>query len=359
MAFKQQRVVDAFGAYESLRHVEIPEVVGAPHSFGYRNQAKLVVRRAGRNLLLGIYRPGTHQVSDISECPVHHPLIRDVLTRLGAVLDDHKVLAYDERTRHGWLRYVVVRAATWSKSVQVILVSAERTIPQGRQLARAIAALPRVTGVVQNINDDPGNVILGREYVQLAGEPTLTERVGSFKFITNPGAFLQANVPVARRLYETAAKWAAPDAESAAIDLYCGVGGLSFQLAITAKRVFAIEASPVAVQDAKRNTKLNGFHNVRFYCGDVGVELPKLLDLLGSVDIITLNPPRKGADERTREAILRAEPKRIAYVSCDPTTLARDLDWFAQHGYRTANLLPFDLLPQTEHVECVAALERG
>jgi 23S rRNA (uracil1939-C5)-methyltransferase len=187
----------------------------------------------------------------------------------------------------------------------------------------------------------------------------LIERVGVLKLRTQAGAFLQANVPVARRLYEHALQWAAPSAEDVAVDLYSGVGALSFYLAGAAKHVFGIEESPLADVDAKANIRLNGFHNVRFHAGTVAAVLPALTERLGHVDVLTLNPPRKGVDEGARAAIAACAPRRMVYISCHPDTLARDLDWFAAHGYRTVQVQPFDLLPQTEHVECVAALERA
>jgi 23S rRNA (uracil1939-C5)-methyltransferase len=177
------------------------------------------------------------------------------------------------------------------------------------------------------------------------------------KLKTHAGAFVQANVAVARRLYEQALRWACPSAQDVCVDLYCGVGALTFYLATAAKHAAGIEESAVAITDAKENIRLNGFHNVRFYRGEAATALPELMQRLSHVDVITLNPPRTGVDLATRAAIVTSAPERIVYVSCDPATLARDLDWFAGHGYRTVHVQPFDLLPQTEHVECVAALE--
>jgi 23S rRNA (uracil1939-C5)-methyltransferase len=211
---------------------------------------------------------------------------------------------------------------------------------------------------VHNVNPEPGNVIFGPTFVPLTRTSTLTERLGPFKLQTHAGAFLQANVTVARKLYEQALRWAAPAAGGSCIDLYCGAGALTFHLATAAGHVAGIEASPVAVADATVNVRLNGFHNVRFFRGQAAALLPEVAARLPRLEVITLNPPRKGADAATRAAIVACAPRRIIYVSCDPPTLARDLDWFAANGYVTTAVQPFDLLPQTEHVECVAALAR-
>jgi 23S rRNA (uracil1939-C5)-methyltransferase len=355
---KRELVAEALGARVALVGLTVPEVVGSPHAFGYRNQAKLVVRRARRGLLLGIYRPGSHQVVDIRACPVHHPLIARTLAAVAALIERHQIAPYDERTHTGALRYVIVRVSTWARRVQVILVTAGRRLPEAERMARALLHVPAVVSVVQNVNPTSGNVILGSEFVALGRVTTLTERIGSLQLRTSAGAFLQANIPVARRLYVRALEWAAPRQDETAVDLYSGVGALAFCLATQARHVVGIEASPIAVADAKTNVRLNGFSNVRFEHGEAAPALTALRQRLSRIDVLSLNPPRKGADEPTRRAIVDCAPGRLVYVSCNPVTLARDLAWFAEHGYATTQVQPFDMLPQTDHVECVAALER-
>ena len=358
LALKQQRVIEALAAFPRLADVGVPPVVGSPQVFGYRNQAKLVVRRARRGVLLGIYRPGSHQVVDISECPVHHPLIRPVLEAVAGAIERFDISVYDERSQTGLLRYVVVRASSWTKSVQVILVTHAQTVPNQREVVRALLRVRGVRSVVQNVNPEPGNVIFGRQFLPWTRDHALVERIDFLKLTTHAGAFLQANVGVARKLYRQALAWAAPAADETCVDLYCGVGALAFYLATQARHVVGIEESAVAVTDAKANIRMNGYHNVRFQCGSVAAVLPEVVARLGPIAIVTLNPPRKGAEAATRAAIVACAPRRVVYVSCEPATLARDLDWFADHHYRTTSVQPFDMMPQTEHVECVALLER-
>jgi len=357
MRRKHQRVLEAFRPYPSLAGLDVGTVVGSPQAFGYRNQAKLVARRDRHGLRLGVYRPGSHQVVDIRRCPVHHPLIGRTLEAVAEAVERFGIPIYDDRTHAGTLRYVMIRVSNWTKSAQIILVTRDRVLPRVRELVRTLQRVRGVASIIQNINAAPGNVILGREFRPLTRETALIERVGFLKLKTHAGSFLQANIAVARKLYDQALRWAAPTAHDVCVDLYCGVGALTFYLATAAQHVAGIEESPIAVGDAKENIRLNGFHNVRFYCGDATTTLPDIAARLGRVDVVTLNPPRQGATEATRTAIVACAPKRIVYVSCDPATLARDLDWFATHGYRTLQVQPFDLLPQTDHVECVAALE--
>jgi len=358
LALKHERVTAAFAAHPRLAGVPIAPVTGSPRVFGYRNQTKLVARGTRRGLVFGMYRPGTHQVLDASRCPVHDPRITQVLEGVHRAAESTDAPAYDERSGEGWLRYVVVRASAWKHSAQVILVVRDRNWSGEAALLGRIRRLPGVRSVVLNLNRTRGNVILGERFINVTREAGLVERVGGLILSSRAGAFLQANIGVARKVYERVLTLADPQPDTVAVDLYCGVGAISFYLATRAGHVFGIEESPPAVLDAKQNIRLNGFHNVRFFEAEAAVGMEDMRLALSRIDLVTLNPPRKGADEATRAAIALAAPRRIVYMSCDPTTLARDLDWFATRGWRTRSVDPFDMLPQTEHVECVALLER-
>ncbi|MCX8072032.1 MAG: 23S rRNA (uracil(1939)-C(5))-methyltransferase RlmD [Candidatus Binatia bacterium] len=336
----------------------IGNIVGSPQAFGYRNQAKLVLRRSvRRGLLVGLFRPGTHVVVDIRACPVHHPLITTTLARVPALLEASELPTYDERTHEGSLRYLVLRVSRWTKSVQVILVTATKLDQRLRTLLRAIARLPRVRSVVHNYNPSAGNVIFGELFTPVTREDTLAERIGAFKLKTRAGAFLQANIPVARRIYEYVTQVVQTSAEELVADLYCGAGALTFHLAPTAKLVFGIEESPIASADARSNVRWNGFHNVRILTATANEGARILGERFGRVSVVTLNPPRKGVDEEARLGIIKLAPRRIVYVSCNPESLLRDLAWFERNGYRTTVIQPFDMFPQTDHLECVAALD--
>jgi 23S rRNA (uracil1939-C5)-methyltransferase len=358
LAAKRARVAEALAAYPRLVGVTAPAVTGSTRVFGYRNQAKLVVRGTRRGLLLGIYRPGTHDVVDIGQCPVHHPLITRVLAGVRAALEQFEVPPYDEREGSGWLRYVVVRASEWKHAAQIILVVRDRQWRGERPLIERLRRLRGVASVVLNLNRGSGNTIFGASFLAAPRDLTLLERIGGLKLSSRAGAFLQANIGTARRVYECAARLAAVQPEEVAVDLYAGVGALTFYLAGSAEFVLGVEEVPGAVIDAKQNVRLNGYHNVRFLEASAADGMEHAVQILTRVDVVSLNPPRKGADDATRAAIALARPSRIVYVSCDPSSLARDLDWFASRGWSVAALEAFDMLPQTEHVECVALLRR-
>jgi 23S rRNA (uracil1939-C5)-methyltransferase len=356
---KQARVVEALAAYPRLAAIEVPEVIGSQRIFGYRNQAKLVAHRGRRGVMLGVYRPGTHEVVDAAACPVYQPPINAVLASVREALERADAPIYDQRRGAGWLRYVLVRSSTWKKTAQLILVVRDRSWAGEPALLRRLRRVRGVSSLVLNVNPTPGNVILGRTFVAATRETALLERIGGLRLKSSAGAFLQANIAAVGRVYRQALRWADPQPDETAVDLYAGVGAISFHLAGQARLVFGIEASRVAVLDAQRNIRLNGYHNGRFLAAPAADGLAQAAAQLERVDLVTLNPPRTGADEACRAAIAACAPARIVYVSCDPATLARDLDWFAARGYAVAALQSYDLLPQTEHVECVALLRRA
>jgi 23S rRNA (uracil1939-C5)-methyltransferase len=316
-----------------------------------------VQRTRDGHLRAGVYAPGTHRLVDAERCAVQHPALTEVLV---ATLEEAAALgieAYDERTGGGELRYLVARHSAWKRKVLLVIVTAKSDARKPRQLASRVARRCRsLGGVVHNLNSARGNVILGRRFATLRPPGALVERIGGVELEVGPGSFLQVNPWTARRIYETALEWAAPESGDGALDLFCGVGPLSFHLARRAGRVLGIEEAPSAVRDARSNQRRNRLYNIRFEEGRVDEVLPALAESIGRGSIVTLNPTRHGASPAIVDGIAALEPRRIVYVSCDPDTLARDLDRFATLGFRTTRIRPFDMLPQTEHVEAVAEL---
>jgi 23S rRNA (uracil1939-C5)-methyltransferase len=361
LARKRERVVEAFARHAALSEVPIDDVVGSRDLFGYRNVAKLAVRtgRGGR-LRAGVYAPGTHRLVDAERCAVQHSALNDVLV---AALDEAAALgieAYDERTGSGELRYLVARYGGSTRKVLLVVVTGDRDSRRLRELSRRVARRSRsLGGVVHNVNDERGNVILGRRFATLRPPAEIVERIGGFELEAGPGSFLQANPWTARRIYETALDWSAPERADLVVDLFCGVGPLSLYLATRAGRVVGVEEAPNAVRDARANQRRNRLYNIRFVEGRVDDVLPRLRDSIGRAAVVSLNPTRHGASPKVLATIAALEPRRVVYVACDPDTLARDLDRLAAVGYRARRVRPFDMLPQTEHVEIVAEITRA
>jgi 23S rRNA (uracil-5-)-methyltransferase RumA len=354
---KREIVARALSRYPSLAGVDAPAVSAAPHRLGYRTRIKLVVRATSGDIAAGLYVPGTHRVMDISSCAVHPRPVNQVVRYLKKKCLELQVVPYDERMDSGDLRYIDLRYSFARREVSVTLVTRHREFPQGGPLARALMRkFSSVNGVIQNINEQRGNVIWGDSYRVLAGRDTLLEKVGALTLAFPAGVFSQANPATARNLYDTVAEMAGLTAQETALDLYCGVGPISLTLAQRSRLVWGIDDSSLAVNAAKQNARRNGIGNCRFFHGDIAETISAARNALERIDCAVLNPPRKGIQPGAFKALISLSTPRILYVSCDPTTLARDLDQFVQEGYQVRDLRCFDMFPQTDQVETLALL---
>lgn len=334
--------------------IEILPILGARSPFGYRNQAKLVLVRTRAGVVAGLYAPGTHRVVDARECPVHHPTINHIVAVTTALLEADEVPIYDERTARGTLRYLVVRYSFWLRQAQVVFVAAHH--PPG--IAGLVRALKRrcraVKSLMLNLNPHRGNVIFGSRWLSLGGENGIVERVGFLKLQSRAGSFIQANPWVAGRLYRTVGQWVSGNGTETLVDLYSGIGGIALTVAPDVRRVYGVEENEIAVGDARSNARRNGIGNFRALAGPVERVLPQLRRDLGDADVVTMNPPRSGVAPEVITEVAALRPRAVLYLSCDASTLARDLVRLQAHGYRCVRVQPADMLPQTAHVECLA-----
>jgi 23S rRNA (uracil1939-C5)-methyltransferase len=360
LARKRERVARALAVYPALAPIEVPPVVRSPRRLGYRARVKLVVRRNPQGVLAGLYVPQTHRVVDISSCPVHPPAVNEVVHYLKRQVEKLGIAPYDEESGRGQLRYLDIRYSFWRRDLLLTLVTRHDHFPEGGELARTLRRrFPFIAGVVQNINEEAGNVIWGKRFRPLAGRDWIMERVGFLKLRLTAGVFSQANPPVAAKLYEAVLGLSALSGQETVLDLYCGVGPISLYLATAARLVWGVDENDLSISAAKQNARINGFHNCRFFTGDVVEKIREARRSLPRIDRVVLNPTRKGVAPEAMEALLSLEAPRMVYVSCDPDTLARDLDRMAGAGYRPLQVKPFDMFPQTDEVETVAILERS
>jgi 23S rRNA (uracil1939-C5)-methyltransferase len=356
LARKAERVREAVAAYPALAGAALLPVRPAPRVFGYRSLVKLVARRVRGDLRLGVYRRGTHQVVDARQCAAHDALANAVLAKLAAAILRLGVPTWDEGTREGWLRYVLVRVGA-RRRAQVVLVVRDRSFPRERELLAALRGVRGVAGVVLNLNADPGNVILGKQFAAASGARTLAERMLGVEVESRAGSFQQANPRAARAAYARVVELADVSPRARVLDLFCGVGVVTIALARAGALAHGVDASELAIADARANAAKLGVRGARFSAGDAGAALREMVAAGGRVDLVTLNPPRRGAGPGVCEAIAALAPRRIVYMSCDPDTLARDLADLAARGYATRSIEPYDFLPHTEHVEAVALAE--
>ena len=351
-------MVRAVGTYPALAAFDIPPVISSPSQFGYRARAKLPVRRVKGEVVIGLYRPETHDVADTSACPTHPESVNRLIQFLKEAIERLDIVPYDEVHDTGQLRYIDIRYSFWQKQILLTLVTRHMHFPQARDLIRELERrFPFLSGIVQNIHDKPGNAIWGERFHPLRGRDSLLEKIGPFRLSIPVYAFSQVNPAVARKIYETALEWAGLTGQEIALDLYCGIGPISLYLASQAKLVIGIDENEGAINVAKQNARRNGYHNCRFFAGDVAEKLRETAVSLSQVDVIVVNPPRKGLSPEAFAALVMVKAEKLIYVSCDPITLARDLEGFSQEGYVVQKVQPFDMFPQTDQVETVVLLE--
>lgn len=356
---KRDIVREAFAAFSSLAGLEVPPVVPSPRRLGYRGRVKLVVRKNQNDIAIGLYVPQTHRVMDISCCAVHPRPVNRVIQYLKRKLLELGIAPYDERNDGGDLRYLDLRYSFAKREVNVTLVSRHPWLPHGEKLARALQRqFSFVTGVIQNVNETHGNVIWGNRYRILSGRDKIHERIGGLELAFPAGVFSQANPIAAQKVYARIAELGGFTGKETVLDLYCGVGPISLYLATKAHLIWAIDENELSIATAKQNARRNGISNCRFVAGDAAKKFQELKRALPSIDLMTLNPPRKGLQSAAMEAVLELGAPKLIYVSCAPRSLARDLDRFVAANYRVERIQSFDMFPQTKEVETVALLTK-
>jgi len=357
--WKRGMVLKELNTYPELADITVHPLLSPERLIHYRNSAKLIVAGKHSEPFLGIYRRASHDVFDLEECPIHHPLINRVMDVVRRGITKLKVPIYNPRSKMGLLRYLVVRVSEFEQKAMVVLVTAAKGYNEIHHLSKFIReALPEIEVMASNINSSEGNVIFGQKDSFLTKQQYLTEQIGDIYLQISPRSFFQVNTRGAQLIYEKVREWIAPDRRMTVLDLYCGIGGIGLFLAGQAKKVIGIEVVEEAVADARKNARLNGFTNCRFEAGDAA-ELMEELAEEERIDAVVLNPPRKGCDEAVLKSVATLSPSRIVYVSCAPQSLARDLDILKKLGYVCREIQPVDMFPQTVHVENVALLEKS
>lgn len=342
LQMKRQRVIDALTRIGKLKNCEVLPCRPSPFPLHYRNKIQLPVKEGVK---IGLYARASHDLVEVDSCHIHCPLGEKVYRELRRIIPPYKLVE---------LRHILVKTAINREEVLVILVTAGKITPALRQMAQEImAACPQVKGVVHNCQPNEGNTVLGTETQAIEGEGHIMEKLCGLTFKVSPASFFQVNPAQAEHLYLFALECAQLTGSETILDAYCGVGTLALIFAKKGKKVIGIECVPEAIRDAKENAALNGIDNVSFICAPA----EKMIGTLSKVDVAILNPPRKGCDPAFLSGLQRLKPGRVVYISCDPGTLARDLAKLHEMGYVIEKIQPFDMFPQTAHVECVVSLK--
>ena len=355
---KAQRVKNCLNRIGGENLAEVP-ILAAPDCHGYRNKAQYPVAVKKGRAYAGFYRAGTHDVVENARCRI---LPEEIDAAKDAVIDyvnQCRVSVYDEATGKGLLRHIYVRRGAVSGQILVCLAVNGEKIPRPEALIQRLSGIPGFTTLVLSVNTKRGNAVLGDRFLALHGPGYIEDTLCGLSFRLSPRSFYQVNHHQAQRLYEMAISQAEITKADTVLDLYCGVGTITLAMAGAAGKVIGVEVVPQAVEDAKDNAARNGILNAEFFCGDAGQAALELEKSGVRPDVVVVDPPRKGLNADTIEALRRMSPKRIVYVSCDPATLARDVALLKERGYTLKTAAAADLFPRCAHVETVVLLSKG
>ena len=354
---KAERVRQALNRIGGEGLEEMP-LLAAPTCYGYRNKAQYPVSSQKGRVYAGFFRAGTHDVVENRRClilPEETDRVRQLVTDY---VNHYRITAYDEKTRKGLLRHIYVRRGAASGQILVCLVVNGRKLPHPEDLIGRLQAVPGFTTLVLSVNTKAGNTILGDEFLTLYGPGYIEDTLCGLTFRLSARSFYQVNHHQAQRLYEAAIAQAQITKDDLVLDLYCGVGTITLAMAKAAGKVIGVEVVEQAVEDARENARRNGIQNAEFLCGDAGKAALEMEVQGIRPDVIVVDPPRKGLNGDTVEALHRMSPRRIVYVSCDPATLARDVALLKDRGYRLQSAQAADLFPRCAHVESIVCLTR-
>jgi 23S rRNA (uracil1939-C5)-methyltransferase len=308
----------------------------------------------------GCFAKGSHRVISTTDCLIQRQENNEVMRQACRIASQLGIQPYDEITGQGVLRHVMARYALATGELMAVLVTAVEDFAGKEKLVLQLAqSVPGLRSIVQNINPAKTNVVLGPKSNTLWGASEIIEDLAGYRFRISAPSFFQVNPQQTVKLYSEAVRLASAGSEDEVLDLYCGAGTISLFLARHAKSVYGIELSKAAVEDAWQNAKMNAIENVGFSAGDVQVRLQKIASKISRPSIVVLDPPRAGCEPNVLKALIGLNLKRIVYVSCNPSTLARDAAILVNSGYAIGPVQPVDMFPHTSHVECVVAIERG
>ncbi|MGN0308309.1 MAG: 23S rRNA (uracil(1939)-C(5))-methyltransferase RlmD [Lachnospiraceae bacterium] len=364
LEFKQNKVKNNLIRIGGVSPEMVEEImeppVGMEEPFHYRNKAQFPFGRDKEGkTITGFYAGRTHSIIANTDCALGVSENEIILKKVLDYMKDAGVTAYEEEKHQGLLRHVLIRKGFASGQLMVCLVINGTNLPRAGRLIEALTQIPGMTGISISINREKTNVILGKEIRLLWGREQIEDTIGGLTFKISPLSFYQVNPVQTERIYSRALEYAALTGRETVWDLYCGIGTISLFLARRAKQVYGVEIISQAIEDARENARCNKIGNVEFFVGRAEEVLPEKVEKEGIYgDVIVVDPPRKGCDEACLATMVKMQPKRIVYVSCDSATLARDMKYLSEQGYEPKRVGVFDNFPNTVHVESTVLLQR-
>ncbi|CAH0346746.1 23S rRNA (uracil(1939)-C(5))-methyltransferase RlmD [Bacillus sp. CECT 9360] len=357
LQFKEKQVREVLTRIGKLENVKVHPILGMEEPWHYRNKAQVPVGEKDGKLIAGFFKPRSHEIVDTNESLIQHPAVNEAIQAVKEICSELGIQAYDEVNHKGVLRHIMGRYGKTTGELMVVIITRTSELPQKNKIVEEIVArLPHVKSIVHNVNSKRTNVILGEKTKVLWGNEVIYDYIGDVKFAISALSFYQVNPDQTKVLYDKALEYAGLTGEESVIDAYCGIGTISLFLAQRAKKVFGVEIVPEAIEDARRNAELNGIENAEFAVGAAEDVITEWYENGNKADVLVVDPPRKGCDEALLNTIIEMKLGKVVYVSCNPATLARDLQILEDGGYRTVEVQPVDMFPQTTHVECISQL---
>jgi 23S rRNA (uracil1939-C5)-methyltransferase len=358
LEYKRKQVEDVLTRIGKLEGVPVLPTLGmGDEPWRYRNKAQVPVGERDGRIITGFYQKRSHEIVEMDSCIITGDTNDDAVQAVKEIVNKYNITAYDEQKHKGILRHIIARYGKTTGDLMIVLVTNGKDLPQRKKIIEDItSALPEIKSIVQNVNTKRTNVIFGDETRVLWGAEYIHDYIGDIKFAISARSFYQINPDQTKVLYDQALKYAELNGDETVIDAYCGIGTISLFLAQKAKKVYGVEIVPEAIEDARRNAELNNITNAEFAVGKSEDVIPEWKKQGISPDVIVVDPPRKGCDEELLKTIIEMKPGRVVYVSCNPATLARDLRILEDGGFKTVEVQPVDMFPQTTHVEAVAKL---
>ena len=340
---------------------KVQPILGEKNPYHYRNKVHhVVVSDKRKQLISGVYRKGTHKVVDIDHCMIEDEKCQTIIKTIEELARSFKIRAYNEDTGRGVLRHILLRRGFNTGEILVVLVVGNTIFPSKKEFVKELLLWhPEITSVVVNYNLKKTTFVLGEKEEILYGNGYITDILLEKRYRISPKSFYQINTAQTEVLYKTAIEMAGFKGNETVIDAYCGIGTIGLSLADSVKKVIGVELNQDAVRDAKENARNNGVTNVRFYQGDAGRFMVEMANAGKKADVVIMDPPRSGSDERFLQAIVKLRPEKVIYISCGPDTQKRDMLYLKNHGYQVKRIQPVDLFSFTRHVESAVLLTRS
>ncbi len=353
---KRKIVLDNLERIGGIKGVSVSETIGMDYPYYYRNKAQFPVKKGKNGIDIGFYSLRSHDIVDIECCEIQHKNNEKVLKIVKDFINKYNISVYDEVCHKGLIRHVLTKTGFTTNDFMVCIIINGKSLPKSEFLVKELKKIDGLKSVILNINTEKTNVILGERCKTIYGNPYITDYIGDIKFEISALSFFQVNPVQTYKLYSKVVEFAEFTGNENVLDIYCGLGSISLFIAKYVKSVFGVEIVEQAIEDAKRNAKLNNIQNAKFKAGKAEEVIPEIYEEGFTADIVILDPPRKGCEKNVIQTVVNMKPKKIVYVSCDPSTLARDLKDFLQCGYRLENVQPVDMFPSTVHVETIVLL---